>query len=251
MSLLWSGGRDGRSIEVRGAGRTRRLVVDGVLHSSWSPVRPLTGAVWDHLALPTFAVAPDGARDVLLLGVGGGAALRLLADLAPPDRMVGVELDEELLEVARTWFGLDATGAEIVHADARQWLRANARTRFDLVIDDLFTESDGEPVRPADLSGPWWRRLAKHVRPGGALVVNFTWRAELESSDLCQDLRFRERFPMAFSFDDPQYENAVAVFLTQPLTLAMFRARLRAHPVLGRATARRLMRFRLRTLWPR
>ncbi len=251
MSVLHAETIDGRRVEVRGHGRTRRLYVDGVLHTAWNPGRPVTGAIWDHLALSTFFVDERGARDVLMLGVGGGSALRMIDDLSAPDRLVGVELDGDILRLARRHFGLDACTADIHEGDARTYMARRPRARFDLVIDDLFGVEDGEPMRPAGLDGPWWRRLAGHVRPGGALVVNFLTMLELTSSPLCQDLRFRRRFPAAFRFSAEMYENCVTVLLSRPVSARTFRTRIARHPVLGTAAARRYLKFGVHRLWPR
>ncbi len=252
MSVLFRREDDaGRVIEVRSAGRTRRLYVDGVFHTSWNPSRPLTGAIWDHLVLPTFLVHRDGARRALLLGVGGGAVLRMLEDLTHPERLVGVELDAELLRVARDWFGLDGAAAELVCDDAARYVRARRGVRFDLVIDDVFTEQDGDPVRPRGMDdGAWWQRLAALLAPGGVLVVNFVTRADLTSSDLCQDTSFRRLFPAAIRFSCEHYENAAVALMTSPVDPRAFRARIHAHPALRTAAARRLQRFRLHRLWP-
>jgi hydrogenase-4 component F len=59
---------DGRILEVRSAQATRRLYVDGVLHTSYSPARPLTGAVWDPLALAGFLVLGSLGLAFALLG---------------------------------------------------------------------------------------------------------------------------------------------------------------------------------------
>ena len=251
MSILHRTSDCGRVVEVRSAGRTRRLYVDGVYHSCWNPGRPLTGAIWDHLALPTFLVAPEGARRALMLGVGGGAVLRMLDGLTRPERLVGVEIDRELLQIGRDWFGLDDTSAELVESDAAQWVRGASAQRFDLVIDDVFGEERGCPVRPRGFDdGSWWKRLADLLSPGGVLVVNFVSEADLTSSDICQDLTFRRRFPAAVRFSCASYENAAVALMTAPVDQRAFRARLAAHPALCSAAAKRLMRFRVHRLWP-
>jgi spermidine synthase len=255
VSVLHRHVADGRVVEVRAAGRTRRLYVDGVFHTEWNSGRPLTGAIWDHLALPTFLVAPEGARRVLMLGVGGGAVLRILECLAPPERVVGVELDGLLLRLGRDWFGLAETRAELVEGDAGAWVRGalrRRRERFDLVVDDVFGEEQGNPVRPRGFDdGRWWRRLSRLLAPGGVLVVNFVGEADLTTSDLCQDIAFRRRFPAAFRFSCRGYENAAVALMSNAVGPRTFRARLHAHPALRPAAARRLMRFRVHRLWPR
>ena len=52
MALLWERRVEGTLYQVRSAGRTRRLYTNGVFHSQYNPVRPVTGSVWDLLLLP-------------------------------------------------------------------------------------------------------------------------------------------------------------------------------------------------------
>ena len=239
MTVLHRSAVDGRLVEVRGAGRTRRLYVDVVFHSAWNPARPLTGAVWDHLVLPAFLVRGGAARSALVLGVGGGAALRMLDALVAPERLVGVEIDAALLRLARRWFGLDACGAELVAGDAREWVARHGGERFDLVVDDLFGEVDGEPVRPPGMDdAAWWRRVVRLVAPGGVLVVNFVAQEDLVASPLCQDVALRRRFPAAVRFSCPGYDNAAAAFLPEILPPRALRRRLTAHPDPGPAAGR-------------
>jgi predicted membrane-bound spermidine synthase len=253
VSVLERVHADGRLIEVRAAGRTLRLYVDGVLHTSYSPVRPLTGAVWDPLALSAFLAPPGTVKRCLLLGVGGGAAIHLLRRHVGPEHMVAVDIDRRILGIAREWFGVEGPDVELVEADATRWVRGKGRGRFDLVVDDLFEEVEGIPVRHigTDERG-WWRRLEKRVAlEHGVLVVNFGDEGDLYSSSLLHDLELRLGFPAALRFSFAQYENAIVALMRRPISLTTFRRRLAAHPVLGRAGARRLMRFRIHPLWPR
>jgi spermidine synthase len=251
LSVLWRGESEGRTVEVRNAGRTRRLYVDGVLHTAWNPARPLTGSIWDHMALAALFAPPGRIRRVLLLGVAGGAVVHLLRRHAAPDEIVAVDRDAVLLDVAREWFDVEGPDLRVVCTDAADWVRRHATERFDMVVDDLFGEEGGEPVRAADLGDDWWRRLGRLVRPGGLLVVNFAELSDLISSPVCYDVSLRTRFPAAFRFSCEQYLNAVAALLTEPRSAASYRAALRWAPTLQGADARRLMRFRVHSLWPR
>ena len=111
-----------------GPRRPRTLRVDGTF-ASWlrARARLTTGSVWDALAAPLLLLPPARRRRVLLLGLGGGSAARLVRALAPRARIVGVELDREVLRAARRHFDLDALGVEVVNADAREYPRASTR----------------------------------------------------------------------------------------------------------------------------
>jgi spermidine synthase len=147
------------------------LRVDGTLASLYRPRDAATGAVWRALAAPLAALPPERLRRVLLLGLGGGSAVRVVRALAPRAQIVGVEIDAEVLAAARRHFGLAALGVETRLGDARSVLR-HERRRFDAVIEDVFV-GDARSVRKPD----WlledglqlaWRRVA----PGGLLVSN-------------------------------------------------------------------------------
>lgn len=251
MTILLREERDGRVFEIREAGNSRRLYVDGVFHTSHNPSRPLTGSVWDPLALSAFFAPPDTVRDCLLLGVGGGAAVHLLRRHVGTRSITAVDYDGHILDLARTWFDLEGDDLEIVEADAIAWIGSAPKRSYDLIVDDLFEEDEGEPLRHPDAAtGRWWRKLAKRLRPDGVLVVNFAWESDVTSSDLCQDIRFRERFACAFRFTFPAYENCIVALCRRPVALSTFRRRLANHPELGRAAARKLASFRVGKLWP-
>lgn len=247
MAILDTGWIGGRRWEVRGAGATRRLLVDGVLHTAWNPRRAVTGAVWDPLALSAFLAEPGSVRRVLLLGLGGGAAVHLLRRHVRPRRIVAVEREAAIAVLAEQWFGVAGPDVEIVTADAIRWARRN-RERFDLVIDDIFGEHSGEPLRAAG-GVRWWRGLAARVTAGGVLVVNFTEGGDAPKSPLARDPWFARRFPSAVRFTFPGYTNAVVALGPagpdgRPLGPAALLSRIRASPGFTDSGERRLLRLR-------
>lgn len=247
MAILWRRTIGGRTYEVRGAGRARRLVVDGVLHTAWNPGAALTGAVWDPLALAGLLAEGGRPGSVLVLGLGGGAAVRLLRRHLAPERIVAVELDPTHVAVARRFFGVRGRDVAVVRADALRWVRESPRERFDLVIDDLFGESGGEPVRAAG-GDAWWRRLAARTARGGVLVVNFAEARDLRAAGLEADPVLRRRFRSAVVFTCPGYTNRIVAMAGSPGAARAFRGRLAALPTVPR-TARGRPRFRVASFW--
>jgi spermidine synthase len=246
--ILWRRRVGGRTFEVRGAGRTRRLLVDGVFHTQWNPSSPLTGAVWDPLALAGLLACGGRPRSALVLGLGGGAAVHLLRRHLAPARVTAVELDPTLVRLARRFFGVGGPGVEVVRADALSYVAGlPRRERFDIVVDDLFGEADGEPVRVAEGSR-WWRSLAARTTRDGVLVVNFLGGRELRRSALLLDPRFRARFPSAVVLRTPGYANAIAALAgtaNAAQVLPERLAELRSLPRRGRGRPR----FTSRVLW--
>lgn len=212
MAIIWQKVEGEARYEVRQAGNSLRLYTNGVFHSQYNPKQPVTGNVWDLLMLPAF-FRPQQVKRVLMLGVGGGAVIRQLNHFLNPELIVGVELNPVHLEVAREHFGVAAANVELHEADAIWWLRQYRGERFDLIIEDLFSDSNGEPERVIAADGPWMRRLLKHLTPQGALVINFGSTQELKQSAWFDDDTLQGKLPSVFKLTTPLYENAIGAFL--------------------------------------
>jgi spermidine synthase len=249
LALLWCKQDGVTRYEVRSAGNAVRLYTNGVFHSQYNPRQPVTGSVWDLLFLPAF-FAPQSPRRVLLLGVGGGAVIRQLNHFLAPEVIVGVELNPVHLAVAQRYFGVAAANVTLYEADALHWVQHHRLPPFDMIIDDLFGDTDGEPRRAVAADGRWFRQLGKLLAPGGTLVFNFGSSRELKASAWFHDARIRARYPEAFKLTASQYENSVGVFLRQAATAGQLRSHLAAIPALD--TRRRSCRldYRIRRLQP-
>lgn len=127
--------------------------------------------------------------------------------------MTGVEIDPVHLDIAQRWFGVD--DRSLVHADAIAWMRSRPRRqRYDLVVDDLFGHSAGEPIRAVALDEAWAGELADALTDDGLLVVNAVDGRELQRAapvfSAC-GFRFGKRWSL------PAYHNAIGVFSRAPL----------------------------------
>lgn len=155
--------------------RTREgkfLYVDGSCASLWQPGVAMTGGSWDLLAAPVLLAPADRAPRVLLLGVGGGTVIRVVRALCPGAEIVGIDLDADVLAVARREFALDALGARIEIADAQRFLRDLPRgERFDVIVDDIYERGPTDMRKPVGWSATL-RRAGAHLAPGGVLVCN-------------------------------------------------------------------------------
>lgn len=212
MALIWKKQLSGKRYEVRGAGNTIRLYTNGVFHSQFNPNRILSGNLWDLLVLPAL-FAPTTIRRVLVLGVGGGAVIQQLRHLIHPDIIVGIDEDPVHLDVARRFFRLHGPGIRLHLSEARQWLQNYRGQPFDMVIEDLLTDQDRQPVRAIRADASWFRLLLRHMTPTGIAVFNFDCRRTLRQSAYCQSPEISRRFASAFHLTTPQNHNVVAAFL--------------------------------------
>ncbi|MFW0783206.1 polyamine aminopropyltransferase [Gordonia sp. CPCC 206044] len=115
-------------------------------------------------------------RRVLVLGGGDGLALREILRYPDVDEATLVELDPEMIRLARTdsrltrlnESSMDDPRSTIISADAFSWLRDN-RQRFDVIVVDM---PDPDESATAKLySTEFYALVGAHLAPGGRVVV--------------------------------------------------------------------------------
>jgi len=242
MAILWSKAVAGKQYQVRTAGKTRRLFTDGVFHSQYHPGRLYTGGVWDLLMMPALFYGPGRIKRILLLGVGGGAVIHLLRHYVQPETIDAIELNPVHLQVARRFFGVTSSLANLVHADGIDWLQNYTGPRYDMIIDDLYGEEDGEPKRAVDLDYGWLDTLRKNLAPHGVMVLNTMSTRELKQAACFTHTRLTESFKSAYQLSLPRYHNAVGAVFRQPVQAGDLRKQLLQYPALSK------LDFRMRRL---
>jgi spermidine synthase len=247
LAILWYKQTGSTRYEVRSAGNSLRLYTNGVFHSQYNPKRPVSGSIWDLLMLPAY-FAPERVRRVLLLGVGGGAVIRQLNHFLQPETVVGVELDPVHLEIAERFFEVKASNTQLFHADALHWVNEYEGERFDMIIDDLFDDTDGEPQRAVAANSRWFDHLSRLLAPHGILVSNFATTDELKACGWFRNRRLQARYPAAFRLATPLYQNAIGAFLRRPADAAQLRQNLTAFPALDTARRKGTLRYSIRRL---
>ena len=223
MAILWQKIIENTQYEVRSAGQTRRLYTDGVFHSQFNPDRAITGGVWDLLMLPVFFYPAESIKRVLVLGVGGGAVIHQLQRYIKPVEIIGVELNPVHIMVAKRYFGITNKLAQLVEADAIEWLENYSGPPFDMIIDDLFGEQDGEPVRAIKANKTWFEKLNSHLSPEGLLVMNFVSNNDLKNCAAVSYKKIAGLFSASFQFTLSHYDNAIGAFLKKTSTSHILR----------------------------
>jgi len=249
MAVIWQKTVNGKTYEVRVAGNTHRLYTDGVFHSQYNPNKTLTGNVWDLISLPCFFLPSEQIRRVLVLGVGGGAVMHQIASWFPHADLVGIELDRTHIAIAKRFFHLRTRRIELIEADAIDWVRQYRGLPFDIIIDDLFAEHAGEPMRVIAASKNWLNHLLRVLTPHGALIMNFTESRDLRSACVLSDPAMQKKFKTAFRLMTPLYENQIGVFLRQAAKKNDWQRRILATPRLVREFQENLHKYQIRKLF--
>lgn len=230
--IVWERRSAGNHYQVRRAGASVRLYRNGVFHSQYNSRRLLNGGVWDMLWLPVFFRPLDTVRKVLVLGVGAGAAIRKLVDYLPAVDITAVDIDAVHLTVARRFVGLRSSKTHRIRlhqADAIDWLMHGGKYLpaedhcFDLIVDDLFGEMGGEPVRAVSFLASrqaWLRQLRRKLADDGLLVANCVSRPEARALVRGQPAATSASFRHGYLLGRKHYDNAVCVASPAPLALS-------------------------------
>jgi spermidine synthase len=160
-----------QSLEIWESDLVTEFRVQGALHATYHRKRYLTGLAWDLIAAA--ALLRDGGppRSILMLGLAGGTAYRVLRHLLPECRLTAIDIDSEIIDLARKHMNLDSLDIEILTTDAYPWLAKNKR-KFDVVFDDIYLAGKTDVFRPQAWDPELLEHLRRAVAPGGLLAVN-------------------------------------------------------------------------------
>ncbi len=137
----------------------------------------------------------ESVRDVLELGVLGGASLRAWRDFFPHARIIGLDNNPELVQ----WSAVRITVAGADVTDGAQLNAVLGDRMFDLIVDDA-SHWDTDQIKS-------WELLWHRVRPGGVYVVeDIAWRS--------QQYRLEGLGAEIIDLTDqrPRFDNVLAVF---------------------------------------
>ena len=193
------------------------------VHSIYNPDQLLTGGPWDYFMLaPLFSestVAPP--TSALMIGLAGGTAARQLIAVYPEMRIDGVEIDPEVAEVARRYFGLTDPRIDVIIDDGRYYLRTTERT-YDIIGIDAYKQ----PYIPFQLTTQeFFREVEAHLTECGVAVVNV---GRTESDYRLVDViasTMRSVFPTVFAVDVERYSNTMVYGLSCPASVEAFAAK--------------------------
>lgn len=161
-------------IEVVEIGQTRSLKVAGVTQSL-NPDSPyVPRMVWGR-AVKLLLEEEPGMRNILMLGMGGGTMQHLIAHNFPEAKIVSVEVDPEIVEVAKHYFGVDQIpNHRIVTEDACRVIVEPHYfdlefQSFDVVLVDIYVGSEFPEL---GRSGNFLAHICKMAGPAGLVIIN-------------------------------------------------------------------------------
>ena len=205
-------------LKVLDGGGARSLLVNGTIQTqtiagSNVPITAYTSVI-SELA---WRARPDGRR-ALLIGLGGGVLPPLFASFGVA--MQSVEIDPDMLEVARAYFAFDPRRHPVTIADGRQFLAASDE-KFDYIVLDAFA---GEVMPIHLMTEQMVALLDERLAKRGIVVLNYLGFRE---GDHARPLRSMVRtlethfqyVEVRPSFPPGAYGNNIIIAAREPIRL--------------------------------
>ncbi len=161
-------------VEQTGSVRTLHFRLKGTEYdeSMVDIARPLRlGMRYYRLMFAGFLFVPEPKR-VLMVGLGGGTLPRVIAHYFPDARVDSVELDPEVVKVARKYFLFrEGNNARVFVRDGRVHIRSLARRRpkYDVILLDAFR---GGYIPYHLTTKEFLEECRSILAPGGVVVAN-------------------------------------------------------------------------------
>lgn len=128
-----------------------------------------TDSYYDYVALAPTLQGHSKQGTAVVLGLAGGTLTRLLTTYFPNWTITGVELDGQIVDVAKRYFHLAEQPIDIVVDDGRNFMQSTDQ-QFDLIFIDVFTNEYYIPWHMTTLE--FMETLAEHQPDDGMIALN-------------------------------------------------------------------------------
>ncbi len=222
-------------IAVRQWGSERHLKLnDGVgIHSVYHPDTLLSQGIWDYFLLAPLLrncqlpitncanSASPAPHSVLLIGLAAGTVSDLYTKVYGPLPITGIELDPQIIDVGRHYFGMNQPNLTAIAADGRRWLQQQPiSTTWDLVAIDAYRP----PYIPFHLTTvEFFTLVHSHLSEQGAVAINVGRTAHNFALVDALAATLYQVFPTVYAIDEPgpanDLGNSLLVATMQPTKL--------------------------------
>ena len=140
------------------------LLIGGSLQSG-KYMRDIWQKTFDSFHLTHYEI-----RSILVLGIGGGTAINLFQSLFPGAHIDAVEIDADIIDLARKYFDLiKSPSLRLVNADAGRFLHSSTK-RYDCILVDIFS---GPDIPPFVQTKTFFEGISRHLSDTGVVIFNF------------------------------------------------------------------------------
>jgi spermidine synthase len=121
-------------------------------------------------AMMAFLLFQQEARDIALIGLGGGSIAKYIYRHLPESRLTALEINPEVVAAARAYFMLpqDDERLSVITGDGAAFVHNNPDSQDVLLVDGY----DAKRIVDALASPDFYRACKAMLRPGGVAVFN-------------------------------------------------------------------------------
>lgn len=207
------------SLQVIDQGDLRILSFDGAEQTRMSRRDPLTGHFQYTELFHMVLLWHMDLTNVLMVGLGGGSVQRSFAHYYTNVTVETVEIDPEVVRVAREYFGFQEGPRQRVHvSDGRAFLLRTSR-QFGAIFMDAYTENRYGSFVPPHLATKEFFELARsRLSTNGVLAYNVIGRWRGGRADLVGALyrTLQTVFPQVYAFKARDSQNVVLIATLWP-----------------------------------
>jgi len=161
---------------------------------------------------------------ILIIGLGGGSVPRVMAQCYPDAQIDVIEIDPQVVEVARRFFFFEPTQMmKIRSMDGRRFLRSS-QTRYDLIFLDAY---DDRSIPFHLTTREFFEIVRRRLTPGGVLASN-VWGPRTDRFYLAELKTYQQVFPHVYLIDCISSFSYIFIAQTDggPMTKSMLAARI-------------------------
>ncbi len=198
-----------------GGFRFLRLNEGQGVHSIYHPTEYFFSGPWDQVLVAPFfnpSVTTADVERIALLGLAAGTSARQASVVYPQAQVDGFEIDPEIVEVGRKWFGMDLPGLTVYTEDAR-WGLAHSDGAYDIISVDAYRP----PYIPAHLvTREFFALVYEKLSEDGVMVINIGRSAQDRSLVDTLSATVAQAFPAVFITDLPDSYNTILFAARNP-----------------------------------
>jgi spermidine synthase len=189
------------------------------VHSMWHPTELLYDGPWEQfLAAPFFNapdVSPESVQSMAIIGLAAGTTARQATAVFGPIPIDGFEIDPKIIEVGRSYFGMDLPNLNAIAQDGRVGLERSPK-RYTIIGVDAYRP----PYIPWHLTTQeFFQSVRQHLTEDGTLVIN-VGRSPTDRR-LIDGLvgTISTVFPSIYVMDVPNTFNSIIYATVKPTTI--------------------------------
>lgn len=178
------------------------------MHSIYNPNQYFYGGPWSQALVGPFFNPKTKISDVkriALVGLAAGTSARQASVAMPEAQVDGIEIDPQIVEIGRKYFGMDLANLKVIVGDGR-WEMEKSAGSYDLISVDAYRPPY---IPPHMVTVEFFRILEEKLTPNGVVTINVGRGGNDRSLVDRLAATLSQIFPRIFVVDMPESHNSI------------------------------------------